>query len=130
MDRVLIFDTTLRDGEQSPGASLNPQQKLEIAKQLTVLGVDVIEAGFPVSSPGDFKGVNLIAKNIKGVIVAGLSRATKKDIDVCAEALAPSKNKRIHTFIATSDIHMKYKLKKSVLFALSKTKSALIIKII
>ncbi len=113
MDRVLIFDTTLRDGEQSPGASLNPQQKLEIAKQLTVLGVDVIEAGFPVSSPGDFKGVNLIAKNIKGVIVAGLSRATKKDIDVCAEALAPSKNKRIHTFIATSDIHIKYKLKKT-----------------
>jgi len=113
MEKIYIFDTTLRDGEQSPGASLNPQQKLEIARQLSVLGVDIIEAGFPISSPGDFEAVNLISKNIRGTIIAGLCRTLKKDIDVCAEALAPSKNRRIHTFIATSDIHIKYKLKKT-----------------
>ncbi|MFN3967140.1 MAG: 2-isopropylmalate synthase, partial [Endomicrobiia bacterium] len=113
MNRILIFDTTLRDGEQSPGASLNPQQKLEIARQLSALGVDIIEAGFPVSSPGDFEAVRLISKNVKNIIIAGLSRAIKNDIDACAEALSPSKNKRIHTFIATSDIHIKYKLKKT-----------------
>jgi len=111
--KIIIFDTTLRDGEQSPGASLNPKQKLEIAKQLTKLGVDVIEAGFPVSSSGDFLAVKQIAKEIKTSIIAALARTVKKDIDACVEALKFSKNRRIHTFIATSDIHLKYKLKKT-----------------
>ncbi len=113
MDRIYIFDTTLRDGEQCPGASLNFSEKLKIAKILETLNVDVIEAGFPISSEGDFKAVNEVSKNLKNVTVAGLARAKEKDIDVCYEALLPAKNKRIHVFIATSDIHLKYKLKMS-----------------
>ena len=114
--RVLIFDTTLRDGEQSPGASLNLEEKLAIAHQLARLGVDVIEAGFPFASPGDFKAVNKIAEVVKGdngPTICGLARASKNDIKACFEALSPAPKKRIHTFIATSDIHLKHKLKKS-----------------
>tara|TARA_B100000609_G_scaffold60196_1_gene47306 strand:+ start:5009 stop:6649 length:1641 start_codon:yes stop_codon:yes gene_type:complete len=114
--RILIFDTTLRDGEQSPGASLNLEEKLAIAHQLARLGVDVIEAGFPFASPGDFKAVNKIAETVSGEngpIICGLARASKNDIKACYEALSPAPKKRIHTFIATSDIHLKHKLKKS-----------------
>lgn len=111
--RITIFDTTLRDGEQSPGASMNIEEKLEVAKQLARLKVDVIEAGFPVSSPGDFEAVKLIAQTVKGPIIAGLCRATNLDIDRAWEALQYAEKPRIHTFIATSDIHLKYKLKKS-----------------
>lgn len=112
-DRVIIFDTTLRDGEQCPGASLNPQQKLEVARQLQRLNVDVIEAGFAVSSPGDFEGVNRIAREIKGPVIASLSRSVPKDIEAAGKALKPAKRRRIHTFVATSEIHMKYKLRKA-----------------
>ena len=114
--RILIFDTTLRDGEQSPGASLNLEEKLAIAHQLARLGVDVIEAGFPFASPGDFKAVNKIANAVgkeNGPIICGLARASKGDIKACYEAVSPAPKKRIHTFIATSDIHLKHKLKKS-----------------
>ncbi len=114
--RILIFDTTLRDGEQSPGASLNLEEKLAIAHQLARLGVDVIEAGFPFASQGDFKAVNKIAKVVgkeHGPIICGLARASKGDIKACYEAVSPAPKKRIHTFIATSDIHLKHKLKKS-----------------
>jgi len=114
--RILIFDTTLRDGEQSPGASLNLEEKLAIAHQLARLGVDVIEAGFPFASPGDFKAVHKIANAVgkeNGPIICGLARASKGDIKACYEAVKPAPKKRIHTFIATSDIHLKHKLKKS-----------------
>ncbi|NQU38818.1 MAG: 2-isopropylmalate synthase [Lentisphaerae bacterium] len=112
-DRVLIFDTTLRDGEQSPGASLNHREKLEIAHQLARLKVDVIEAGFPVASPGDFKAVQAISEAVKGPTVAGLARCVKKDIEVCAEAVGAAEKSRIHVFLATSEIHRKYKLRKA-----------------
>jgi 2-isopropylmalate synthase len=112
-DRVYIFDTTLRDGEQSPGVSLNTQEKLDIAKQLQKLGVDIIEAGFPIASQGDFDAVKNVAKNIKGVTVAGLARASFKDIDRAWEALKYADQARIHTFIATSDIHLQHKLRMS-----------------
>jgi 2-isopropylmalate synthase len=112
-NRIIIFDTTLRDGEQSPGASLNTKEKVQIAKQLARLGVDVIEAGFPISSPGDFEAVNLIAKTVSGPTIAGLARASFADIDRCWEAVKPAKSHRIHTFIATSDIHIEKKLRKS-----------------
>jgi len=111
--RIRVFDTTLRDGEQTPGVNLNIQEKLEIARQLAKLGVDVIEAGFAISSPGDFLAVKTVAENVKGITVASLSRAVEKDIDRAWEALANAESPRIHTFIATSDIHMKYKLKMS-----------------
>ncbi len=111
---IRIFDTTLRDGEQSPGNSMNIEEKLRIAKQLQKLNVDVIEAGFPIASEGDFEAVKRVAQTIKGPEIAGLCRASDKDIDRCWEALAPAGEKgRIHTFIATSDIHMKYKLRMS-----------------
>ena len=113
MDKIIIFDTTLRDGEQSPGASMDTQKKLEIAHQLARLGVDVIEAGFPISSPGDFEAVKKIASQVKGPIICGLARAITKDIDTAYRAVAPAKKKRIHVFLATSKIHMKYKLKKA-----------------
>ena len=113
MDKIIIFDTTLRDGEQAPGASLNKVEKLEIARQLVRLGVDVIEAGFPVSSAGDFESVKDIARKIKGATICGLARAEKQDIDAAAKALKPAKRKRIHVFLATSKIHMRYKLKKA-----------------
>ncbi|MFO7820202.1 MAG: 2-isopropylmalate synthase [Halanaerobacter sp.] len=109
---VKIFDTTLRDGEQTPGVSLNMKEKLEIAKQLDRLQVDVIEAGFPITSEGDFKAVKKIAQEVSNPIVAGLARATKKDIDRAWEALKEADKPRIHTFIATSPVHMEYKLKK------------------
>ena len=96
-DRVIIFDTTLRDGEQCPGASLNPQQKLEIARQLDRLGVDVIEAGFAVSSPGDFEGVNIVASQVKRPVIASLSRAVPRDIEAAGQALKPAKRRRIKT---------------------------------
>ncbi|MGL5417129.1 MAG: 2-isopropylmalate synthase [Clostridium sp.] len=111
--KIYIFDTTLRDGEQTPGVSLNPNEKLEIAKALESLGVDVIEAGFPVTSKGDFDGVKLISENIKNSTVNALARANKNDIDVAYEAIKGANKRRIHTFLATSDIHMKYKLKMS-----------------
>lgn len=107
---IKIFDTTLRDGEQTPGVNLNVKEKVIIAKQLEALNVDVIEAGFPFSSKGDFLAVKAISKEIKNSTVAGLCRANKKDIDCTWEALKEAVNPRIHTFIATSDVHMKYKL--------------------
>ena len=112
-EKIYIFDTTLRDGEQSPGASMNMQEKFRLAKQLVLLNVDVIEAGFPIASTGDFECVKNIADNIKGVQVAGLARCSEKDIDRAWEALKNAKKPRIHTFIATSDIHVEKKLKKS-----------------
>jgi 2-isopropylmalate synthase len=114
--RVLIFDTTLRDGEQSPGASLNLEEKLAIAQQLSRLGVDIIEAGFPFASSGDFNAVQRIAALVgtaDGPVVCGLARAAAGDIKACAEAVAPAARRRIHTFIATSDIHLEHKLRKS-----------------
>jgi 2-isopropylmalate synthase len=110
-NRVIIFDTTLRDGEQSPGASMNLEEKLQIAALLEEMGVDVIEAGFPIASNGDFEAVNEIAKRVKTSIVAGLARAGQKDIERAAEALKPAARPRIHTFISTSPLHMKYKLR-------------------
>ncbi|NLL17559.1 MAG: 2-isopropylmalate synthase [Clostridia bacterium] len=125
-DRVYIFDTTLRDGEQSPGVSLNTQEKLDIAQQLARLGVDVIEAGFPITSKGDFEAVKAIAETVKGPAICGLARASEKDIDRAWEALQGAEYPCIHTFIATSDIHLKYKLKmtrEEVLEAIAKAVS-------
>jgi len=112
-DKVIIFDTTLRDGEQAPGASLSVAEKLEIAQQLAILGVDVIEAGFPVSSPAQFDATKLIAEQVKTSTICGLARAHEADITSAGKALAPAKKRRIHTFIATSPIHMKHKLNKT-----------------
>ena len=109
--RIKFFDTTLRDGEQTPGVSLNIQEKLEIAKQLAKMGVDIIEAGFAIASPGDFLAVKTVAENVQGIKVASLCRAVEKDIDRAWEAVCNAESPRIHTFIATSDIHMKYKLR-------------------
>ena len=111
-EKVVIFDTTLRDGEQSPGAAMSIPQKLEIARQLAVLGVDIIEAGFPISSPAQFEATKLVAEQVKGPVIAALARANRADIEAAGKAVAPAKKKRIHTFIATSPIHMKHKLKK------------------
>ncbi len=112
-NKVQIFDTTLRDGEQVPGCKLDTQQKLIIAERLDLLGVDVIEAGFPISSPGDFKSVEEIARLVKNATVCGLTRAVKKDIEVAAEALKYAVKPRIHTGIGTSDSHIKYKFKSN-----------------
>src|SRR5215472_14926281 len=109
-DRVVIFDTTLRDGEQSPGATMTHEEKLEIAALLDQMGVDIIEAGFPIASEGDFLAVNEIAKRTKKAVVCGLARAGQKDIDRCGEAIRPAARGRIHTFISTSPVHMKWKL--------------------
>ena len=111
MDTVIIFDTTLRDGEQSPGASMNTEEKLRVAQALERLKVDVIEAGFPISSPGDFEAVKLIAEKVRGVQVAGLARANRADIDRAWEALQGGADPRVHTFLATSPIHMQHKLR-------------------
>ena len=111
-NRVFFFDTTLRDGEQSPGATMNLQEKLRIAHQLEVLGVDIMEAGFPASSQGDFESVQRIARQAKSIQVAGLCRCMDSDIDRCWEAVKDAKNPRIHTFLSTSPLHMKYKLRK------------------
>jgi len=117
---VKIFDTTLRDGEQCPGASLNHAEKIKIAQQLEKLGVDIIEAGFPIASPDDFHAVNEIAKIVKKSTVCGLARAVEKDIATAFAAIEPAKKKRIHTFLATSDLHLKHKLKISREEALEK----------
>src|SRR6266436_4290888 len=105
-NRVLIFDTTLRDGEQSPGISLNKQEKLEIAHQLARLGVDIIEAGFPITSPGDFESVQAIAREVEGPVICGLARTVKQDIDAVWNAVRDAERRRIHMVIATSDIHI------------------------
>ena len=112
-DRVYVFDTTLRDGEQSPGATMNLDEKIRMARQLETLGVDVIEAGFPIASQGDFEAVQAISKAVDNVQVAGLCRAVVGDIDRCWDAIKEAKNPRIHTFLATSEIHMKHKLGKT-----------------
>jgi 2-isopropylmalate synthase len=112
-NRVLIFDTTLRDGEQSPGISLNTQEKLEIAQQLARLGVDVIEAGFPITSPGDFEAVQTIARTVEGPVIAGLARTHVGDIDAAYNAVKDAVRPRIHTFVSTSDIHIKYQLQST-----------------
>lgn len=112
-NRIVIFDTTLRDGEQSPGASLDHREKVEIAYQLATLGVDVIEAGFPIASPGDFRAVHEIAETVKGPSICGLARCIEADIARCAEAVAPAKKPRIHVFLATSAIHRQFKLRKA-----------------
>src|SRR5919108_1284293 len=112
-DRVKIFDTTLRDGEQSPGISLNKQEKVEIAAQLARLGVDVIEAGFPIASPGDFDAVQAIAREIEGPIICGLARCNADDIDRAWDALRDAPKARIHVFLATSAIHREFKLRMS-----------------
>jgi len=113
MKKIIIFDTTLRDGEQSPGASLDTNSKIEIARQLARLGVDVIEAGFPIASKGDFSAVHKVATSVKGVSICGLARAIKSDIEICAKAVKSARMPRIHVFLATSKVHMKYKLKKA-----------------
>ncbi|MGX5202577.1 2-isopropylmalate synthase [Aliikangiella sp. IMCC44632] len=123
-DKIIVFDTTLRDGEQSPGGSMNINEKLAIATQLQQLGVDVIEAGFPVISRGDFNAVELIAQKIRGPIICALARAVDRDIEVAAQALKAADKKRIHVFIATSEIHMKYKLKLTPTQVLLKAVSA------
>ena len=109
-NRVIIFDTTLRDGEQSPGCSMNLDEKLRVAAALEEMGVDIIEAGFPIASKGDFEAVREVARAVKTSSVAGLARAHPKDIDRAAEALKDAVRPRIHTFISTSPLHMKYKL--------------------
>ena len=113
MKTIQIFDTTLRDGEQAPGYAMNLDEKVRMALQLEALGVDVMEAGFAVASPGDFKSVKAIAEAVKTASVCSLSRALEKDIDASAEAIRCAARPRIHTFIATSDLHLKYKLRIS-----------------
>lgn len=108
---MFVFDTTLRDGEQSPGVRLSYDQKREIGEQLVLLGVDIIEAGFPISSPGDFESVQGLSNDLKGVVICGLTRARQKDIEVAAEALAPAERSRIHTGLGVSDNHLQFKLK-------------------
>ena len=112
-NRVLLFDTTMRDGEQSPGASMSLEEKIQISRIFDEMGIDIIEAGFPIASPGDFEAVTAISKILKNAIPAGLSRHSKKDIDACYEALKASPRFRIHTFISTSSLHMRHKLNKS-----------------
>ena len=112
-NKIQIFDTTLRDGEQVPGCQLRTDEKVIIAKELEALGVDVIEAGFPISSPGDFLSVVEISKAVKHVTVCGLTRSKKDDIDVAAEALHHAKHGRIHTGIGSSDVHIKHKFKST-----------------
>ena len=111
--RIWVFDTTLRDGEQSPGATMTVEEKLEVADALVALGVDIIEAGFPAASPGDFEAVRLIASRVKGATVAGLARANAADIERAGNAVKAAESARIHTFIATSDIHLEHKLRLS-----------------
>ena len=114
MDRVIkIFDTTLRDGEQCPGASMNAEEKLEVAHQLARLRVDVIEAGFPISSPGDFASVQQIAREVRGPTIAGLARVRADDIDAAGEAVRDAERPRIHTFVGTSDIHLQHQMRKT-----------------
>src|SRR5581483_9628516 len=123
MDRVRIFDTTLRDGEQSPGATLNADEKLEIARQLARLGVDVVEAGFPVASPDDFAAVRRIAELVDGPVICGLARAVEADVDRCWEAVKVAQRPCIHVFMSTSDIHLEHQFRKSRLEALEATRA-------
>src|SRR6476661_9775304 len=109
-NRLIIFDTTLRDGEQSPGASMNLAEKLEMAHALKDLGVDVLEAGFPIASPGDFEAVQTIAREVEGPQIAGLARANPADVDRAWEAVKDSERPRIHTFVSTSDIHIEHQM--------------------
>src|SRR6185437_14006833 len=122
--RLKIFDTTLRDGEQSPGCSMNLPEKVRLARQLEALGVDVIEAGFPVASAGDFAAVRAVAAECRGVTVAALCRTAEADVARAAAALRGAAHPRIHTFVATSDIHLEYKLKKSRAEVLQMTRDA------
>ena len=123
-DYVKIFDTTLRDGEQSPGISLNAQEKLEIARQLERLGVDIIEAGFAVSSPGEIEGIGLVAKHVRSCTIASLNRTQQADIDASWEALKNAESPRFHVFIATSDLHMEHKLRMTPEQVLEQTRDA------
>ncbi|MBC7953345.1 MAG: 2-isopropylmalate synthase, partial [Rhodospirillaceae bacterium] len=123
-NRVIIFDTTLRDGEQSPGASMNLEEKVKIALALEDMGVDVIEAGFPIASNGDFEAVQAVAKVVKKATIAGLARATKGDIERCAEAVKVAPLHRIHTFLSTSPLHMKFKLQMEPEAVLQKIKDS------
>src|ERR1700685_216654 len=110
MDAVRIFDTTLRDGEQSPGFSMNTEEKIRLARQLALLGVDVIEAGFPIASRGDLEAVRMVAKEVRNVPIAALARAKKEDVTAAIEALEPAAASRLHIFLATSDLHLRVKL--------------------
>ncbi|MGC2752999.1 MAG: hypothetical protein WCA40_11600, partial [Candidatus Acidiferrum sp.] len=110
MDSVRIFDTTLRDGEQSPGFSMNTEEKIRMARQLAALGVDVIEAGFPISSRGDLEAVQRVAREVRNVPIAALARAKKLDVEAAIEALEPAAAPRLHVFLATSDLHLRVKL--------------------
>src|SRR5678816_4232032 len=123
-DRVIIFDTTLRDGEQSPGISLNTSEKLEIAQQLARLGVDVIEAGFPIASPGDFEAVRAIAREGRGPVIAGLARAHAADIERAAEAVRDADRPRVHTFSPTRDIHIEHQLQSTRADVLGQARAA------
>src|SRR6201995_1130396 len=123
-NRVLIFYTTLRDGEQSPGISLNTQEKLEIAQQLARLGVDVIEAGFPITSPGDFEAVQAISRTVDGPIIAALARTHAADIDAAWNAVKDAPRARIHTFIAPSPLHTRHKLQTTREDALGQARAA------
>src|SRR3569832_39618 len=123
-DRLLIFDTTLRDGEQSPGCSMREDEKLRIAHQLAKLGVDIVEAGFPISSHGDFRAVSRIAADVEGPKIAALARAKEEDIDCAWRAIRGAKRRRIHTFLATSDIHLACKLKITRAQALEQARNA------
>src|SRR3972149_4075273 len=109
-DRVVIFDTTLRDGEQCPGSTMTFEEKLEVAELLDEMGVDIIEAGFPIASQGDFDSVQEISRRAKKAVICGLARAQMKDIDICADAIKPASRGRIHTFIGTSPLHRKYQM--------------------
>ena len=122
--KIAIFDTTLRDGEQSPGCSMNLHEKIRMARQLENLGVDIIEAGFPIASEGDFEAVRAISEECETATIAALCRTTEIDIIRAAKALEKAKHKRIHTFVATSDIHLEYKLKKSREEVLEMTRNA------
>src|SRR5919206_3106689 len=124
LERIKIFDTTLRDGEQSPGCSMNLSEKIRLARKLQSLGVDIIEAGFPIASDGDFAAVRAVAKNCREVTVAALCRTSAQDIERAAEALRDAAHPRIHTFVATSDIHLEYKLKKTRNEVLEMTRDA------
>ena len=112
-EKLYIFDTTMRDGEQSPGASMSVEEKIQISRVFDEMGIDIVEAGFPIASPGDFEAVSEISKIMKNSIPCGLSRALKKDIDACHESLKHAPRFRIHTFISTSPLHMKHKLNMS-----------------
>src|SRR4051812_13318893 len=110
---IKIFDTTLRDGEQCPGASMNAEEKLEVAHQLARLKVDIIEAGFPISSPGDFASVQQIAREVRGPVICALSRVKEADVKAAGEAVRDAERPRIHTFVGTSELHLKYQMRKS-----------------